>query len=102
MAGQSSIEGVLVDWSIDRPAAEPRLPVAWLGDAEVAAELDRIQRDRAQKTAREAELILRMAQLRPDVDDRQPGTPGARKTWRTTEPEFAGVSEFFPDEVAHA
>ena len=50
-----------------------------------------------------AELIRRLAELRPDVDDPAPGSPGARsRTWRKTEPEFAGVSEFFPDEVAHA
>lgn len=103
MAGSSVVEGVLVDWVATRPEVEPRLPVEWLDGAEVAAELSRIERNRARDTAREAELILRLAQLRPDTDDPPPGTPGARRrSWRTTDPEFPGVSEFFPDEVAHA
>jgi hypothetical protein len=60
-----------------------------------------IQRNPARDAAREAELILRLAELRPDVDDRQPGSPGARsRSWRKTDPELAGVSEFFPDELA--
>src|SRR3954470_15193564 len=102
IAGTSRVEGILVDWVRTQPAPEPRLPVGWLGDGEVAAELARIQRSRAMDTAREAELILPMAQLRPDTDDPPPGTPGARGDWRTTEPEFPGVSEFFPAEVGHA
>lgn len=103
MTGSSVVEGVLIDWAAAQPEPDPRLPVSWLGDQEVAAELARIQRNRARETAREAELILRMAELRPDADDPPPGTPGARaRSWRRTDPEFPGVSEFFPDEVAHA
>ncbi|WP_040338663.1 HNH endonuclease signature motif containing protein [Candidatus Blastococcus massiliensis] len=103
MAGTSMVEGFLFDWVRTQPEPDPRLPVSWLDDEEVAAELGRIQRHRARETAREAELILRLAELRPDVDDPQPGTPGTRsRTWRKTDPEFAGVSEFFPDELAHA
>ena len=46
--------------------------MAWLDDGEVAAELGRIQANRARETAREAELILRLAQLRPDAADPTP------------------------------
>ena len=103
MAGTSTVEGVVLDWVRIQPEPDPRLPVSWLNDEDVAAELALIQRNRARDVAREADLILRLAELRPDVDDPQPGTPGARsRTWRKTEAEFAGVSEFFPDEVAHA
>jgi hypothetical protein len=103
MSGASRVEGFLIDWVRIQPEPDPRLPVSWLEAEEVADELGRIQRNRARETAREAELILRLAELRPDVDDRQPGTPGARsRTWRKADPEFAGVSEFFPDELAHA
>ncbi len=103
LAGTSTVEGVAIDWVSARPEAHLDLPAEWLDDEQVAAELARIERDRARQTAREAELILRLAELRPDTDDPAPGTPGARRrSWRKTDPEFAGVSEFFPDEVAHA
>jgi hypothetical protein len=85
-----------------RPEPETRLPVRFLDDTEVAAELGIIQRNRARDAAREAELILRLAELRPDAEDPPANMPGARRTWRKTEPEFAGVSEFFPDELGHA
>jgi hypothetical protein len=101
--GTSRLEGFLIDWVVTQPERAPRLPVAWLDDEGVAAELLRIERDRARDAAREADLILRLAELRPDVDDPKPGTPGARsRAWRRTDPEFPGVSEFFPAEVAHA
>ncbi|WP_040339310.1 HNH endonuclease signature motif containing protein [Candidatus Blastococcus massiliensis] len=103
LAGTSVVEGLLIDWVYAQPEPRALPPVEWLDDVQVAAELARIQRDRARETAREAELILRLAELRPDVDDPAPGAPGARRrSWRKTDPEFAGVSEFFPDEVAHA
>jgi hypothetical protein len=102
MAGTSPVEGFLLDWVVSRPEPAPRLPVSWLADREVAAELGQIQRNRARDAAREAELILRLAELRPDIDDPQPGSPGARsRTWGKTDPEFPGVSEFFADELAH-
>src|SRR3954447_20850980 len=102
MAGTSRVEGVVFDWVVSRPEPDPRVPVSWLGDQAVAGELIRIQRNRARDAAREADLIVRLAELRPDVDDPAPGTPGARsRTWRKTDPEFPGVSEFFPDELAH-
>jgi hypothetical protein len=102
MSGQSSIEGYLVDWVSVQPEPDPRLPASWLTDEQVAARLQQIERNRARETAEEAELILRMAELRPDEEDPQPGTPGARAGWRRTDPEFPGVSEFFPREVGHA
>jgi len=103
MSGTSVMEGLLVDWVLTQRESDPRPPVWSLDDDGVAAELGRIERDRARDTAREADLILRLAELRPDVDDPPAGAPGARsRTWRKTDPEFAGVSEFFPDEVAHA
>ena len=103
IAGTSTVEGLVLDWVRIQPEPDPRLPVSWLSDEDVAAELALIQRNRARDVAREADLILRLAELRPDVDDPPPGTPGARsRAWRTTDSEFAGVSEFFPDEVAHA
>ena len=103
LAGTSAVEGVVIDWVGAQPEAHLDVPAEWLTDEQVAAELGRIERDRARQTAREAQLILRLAELRPDSDDPAPGTPGARRrSWRKTDPEFAGVSEFFPDEVAHA
>src|SRR4051812_42021231 len=102
MAGQALLEGVLVDWVGTQPVAEPRLPVAWLSRQQKAAELAGIERSRAMRTAREAELILGLAEDCPEELDLPPEAPGARRDWRQTEPEFPGVSEFFPDEVAHA
>src|SRR3954468_9278121 len=102
-AGTSLVEGILVDWVLTQPEPDLRPPVWSLDDEGVADELARLQRNRARDAAREADLILRLAELRPDTDDPRPGTPGARsRTWRKTDPEFPGVSEFFPDEVAHA
>ena len=68
----------------------------------MAAELGRIERNRARDAAREAELILRLAELRPDTDDPPPGTPGARRALAEDRAGVSGVSEFFPDELAHA
>jgi hypothetical protein len=101
--GSSVIEGMLVDWARVLPEPEALPPVFALDDEECAAELGRLQRNRARDAAREADIILRLAELRPDTDDPKPGTPGARsRTWRKTDPEFPGVTEFFPDEVGHA
>jgi hypothetical protein len=102
--GTTVVEGLLIDWAVTHSAPGPQVPVSLLDDRQVAAELDRLQRDRARTTAREAELILRLAELRPDVDDPPPGSPGARarSSSRVTDLEFPGVSEFFVDEVAHS
>ncbi|WP_040339596.1 HNH endonuclease signature motif containing protein [Candidatus Blastococcus massiliensis] len=103
VAGTSVVEGMLIDWVYPQREPEPRPPVAWLDAGHVARELEQIQRERARQTAREAELILRLAELRPDHDDPPPGTAGGRRrSWRKTDPQFPGVSEFFPDELAHA
>src|SRR4051812_9698439 len=100
LADSSLLEGVLVDWVITRPAIEPRLPVALLKAEQKAAELQRIRIERAKLSAWEAEVILGFAADRPDEQDPQPGTPGARSTeWRQTDPDFPGVSESFPDEL---
>ncbi|WP_116453578.1 HNH endonuclease signature motif containing protein [Blastococcus litoris] len=102
-SGTSSFEGLLLDWVLTRPEPDPRPPVWSLDDEGVAVELARLERNRAKETAREAELILRLAELRPDTDDPARGARGARSgAWRRSGPEFPGVSEFFPDEVAHA
>ena len=100
LAGSSVLEGVLVDWVVTQPTVAPGLPVGLLSAAQKAAELQRIQADRAKLAAREAEVMLGFAADRPDDHDPEPGTPGARSTeWRQTEPEFPGVSESFPDEL---
>jgi hypothetical protein len=79
------------------------LPVFALDDAGLAADLEQLERARARAAAREAQVILRLARMRPDTDHPEPGTAGGRsRTWRKTDPEFPGVSEFFVDEVAHA
>ena len=101
LSGRSSIEGYLVDWVSVQSEPDPRLPAAWASDGQVAARLQEIERNRARDTAEEAELILRLAELRPDDADPQPGTPGGRTAWRRTDPEFPGVSEFFTREVGH-
>src|SRR5689334_15397274 len=67
MAGTSRVEGVVLDWVVTRPEPALRLPVSWLADREVATELKQIQRNRARDAAREAELILRLAELRPHI-----------------------------------
>jgi hypothetical protein len=76
------------------------VPVPFLSAEEKAAELQRIQAERAKLSAREAEVMLGFAADRPDDHDPQPGTPGARsREWRQTDPEFPGVTESFPDEL---
>jgi hypothetical protein len=98
------------------PAGMPRvqIDVIYLGDRHVpetpasreerlAAELQAIQRRRAQDTAREAELVLDLAAARPAAHDPQPGSPGARKPgWsgRQTFHDGSGISEFFPAELS--
>jgi hypothetical protein len=75
--------------------------VCWLSAEEKAAELQGIGAERARLAAREAEVILAFAADRPDDEGPAEGRPGARsRTWRKTDPEFPGVSESFPRELA--
>src|SRR3954466_2248957 len=100
MAGTSTVEGLLVDWVRIRPTPEPRLPVSWLSAEEKAAELQRIQANRARDAAREAELILGLAADRPDELDPPPGSPGARRGSWKPDGELPGVSDSFPAELS--
>src|SRR3954454_320002 len=100
MAGTSVVEGMLVDWVRTRPTPEPRLPVSWLSAEEKAAELQRIQANRARDAAREAELILSLAGDRPDELDPPPGTPRARWGWWQPDGELPGVSDSFPAQLS--
>jgi hypothetical protein len=98
-AAPHSFEEIVVEFAW-RPAVVRPVP-AELSKEHTAARLQLIQRKRARDAAEEAEVILRLAQLCPDAEDPPPDHPGARKTyWRTARSEFAGVSEFFVDELA--
>src|SRR4051812_17437157 len=101
MTARADLEGFLADVVRLQPAPEPRLPVAWLTDQDKAAELQRIQADRARLAARENEVMLGFAADRTDEEDPPAGSPGARsRDWRVSDPEFPGVSESFPQELA--
>src|SRR4051812_11707732 len=100
MRGSSVVEGMLLDWVRTRPTPEPRLPVSWLSAEEKAAELQRIQANRARDAAREAELILALAADRPEELDPPPGTPGARRGSWKPDGELPGVSDSFPAELS--
>ena len=99
LTGSSSIEGFLIDWVRAQPAPDPRLPVPWLSKQEKAAELQRVQRRKAMEAAREAELILGMAEDTPDRFDPPPDSPGAKKGGWAADNELPGVSEFFTHEL---
>jgi hypothetical protein len=102
LSGPSVVEGLLIDRIPVWADVEVGMSVEALTDRRVAAELEVMQSAQARQVAREAELILRLADLRPDTDDPPAGVRGGRsRTWRTTDPEFPGVSEFFLPEVAH-
>src|SRR3954471_5386860 len=93
-----SFEGIVLD-VVRRP--EPPRPVGWMSPAEKAAELMRIQADRARLAARAKEVTLGCAAPRPDDAAPPADHPGARsRDWRQTDPEFPGVSESFPHELA--
>src|SRR6185312_12216902 len=99
-APHGSFREIVVDVAF-RPAPELPRPVSWLSPEEKAAELGRIQAERARLAAREADVILGFAADRPDDEDPPADHPGARSTvWRKTDPEFPGVSESFPHELA--
>ena len=98
--GRSSLEGLLLDWSLDQPAEPSRLPVALLSRAQKTAELQRVQRRKAIDAAYEAELVLGLAADTPDRFDPPPGTPGGHKRGWAPDGELPGVSEFFTAELA--
>ncbi|RBY85728.1 HNH endonuclease signature motif containing protein [Blastococcus sp. TF02A-30] len=100
IAGSSLVEGVLIDWSLDQSVASAVLPVGLLSKEQAAAELVRLQRRKAVDAAYEAELVLRMAELTPDVSDPRPGEPGAGSSGWGADGGVAGVSEFFAGELA--
>ena len=100
ISGSSTLEGVLVDWSLDQPVDLPVLPVALLSREQAAAELQRRQRRQAMDAAYEAELILRLAELTPDDADPPAGTPGARTPGWAAGNDAVGVSEFFAGELS--
>jgi hypothetical protein len=100
ISGQSFFEGRLIDWMVDRPRDLPRLPVEWLSKEQIAEELQRLQARRAADAAYEAELIVGMAALTPDLLDPSPEHPGARSRGWAPDTDLPGVSEFFPAELA--
>jgi hypothetical protein len=100
ISGSSTLEGVLIDWSLDQPVDLPGLPVGLLSREQAAAELVRRQRRQAMDAAYEAELILRLAELTADEFDPPAGTPGARRPGWSSRDDVAGVSEFFAAELA--
>jgi hypothetical protein len=100
ISGSSTVEGVLIDWSLDQPIDPPRLPVELLSREQTAAELQRRQRRQAMDAAYEAELILRLAELTSDEHDPPAGTPGARTPGWAAGDDPVGVSEFFAGELA--
>ena len=100
VCGSSQFEGVLIDWSLERPVDPPRLPVGVLSREQLAAELQRRQRRQAMDAAYEAELILALAELSPDDADPAPGTPGVRRSGWSAARDVVGVSEFFASELA--
>jgi Domain of unknown function (DUF222) len=98
--GASVVEGRLIDWSLELPLPDRRLPVALLSKAQKATELQRVQSRRAMDAAYEAELVLGLADDTPDTLDPPADHPGARKGSWAPDTELPGVSEFFSAELA--
>jgi hypothetical protein len=99
-ASGHSFREIVVDVAF-RPVPERPRPVSRLTPEQKAAELRRIRAERARLAVREADVILGFAADRPDDEDPPADHPGARSgTWRQTDPEFPGVSESFPQELA--
>ncbi len=79
------------------------MPVAARTDAEIAIELQRIQRMEVRLAAYTADLVAELAARRPDTFDLPAGVPGAAAPgWHPAPGRVAavGVSEFFADELA--
>ncbi|SDO71728.1 HNH endonuclease signature motif containing protein [Geodermatophilus sp. DSM 45219] len=89
---------------VGSPVLAEVLPVYARTAAEKAAELERVQRVKAELAAYEVELVAAFAADRPDTLDRQPGQRGAAAgagDGSVPGPGApAGVSEFFADELA--
>ena len=98
--GRQSVGELLLDWSIDQPLPDRRLPVALLSKSQKAAELQRVQARRAMDAAYEAELVMGLADDTPDTLDPPAGHPGAKKGSWAPDTELPGVSEFFTAELA--
>jgi hypothetical protein len=98
--GWRSVEALLLDWAVEEPLADRRLPVALLSKAQKAAELQRVQARRAMDAAYEAELVMGLADDTPDTLDPGADHPGARRGSWAPDAELPGVSEFFPAELA--
>ena len=83
------------------PSLGEQLPVYARTPAEKAAELQRVQQAKAELAAYELELVAAFAADRPASLDRRPGEPGAAADADAEDDAApAGVSEFFPDELA--
>ena len=89
---QQSVEGLLIDWSMDQPLPDRRLPVSLLSRAQKAAELQRVQARRAMDAAYEAELVMALADETPDSLDPPADHPGATKGSWAPDTELPGVS----------
>jgi hypothetical protein len=76
------------------------VPLASASSERVAGRLQGLQGARAKLAAEEAELILRLAELRPVDGDPAPDHPGAKRRGWSPHEEHDGVSEFFLDELA--
>ncbi len=100
LAGWQTVEGVLLDWAVDQPLPDRRMPVALLSKAQKAAELQRVQARRAIDAAYEAELVMGLADDTPDTLDPSADHPGAKKGSWAPDTELPGVSEFFTAELA--
>src|SRR3954452_45557 len=98
-AGARSFGEFVLDVVYELAVSRPRPSAAMSSKEHTAARLQLIQRKRARDAAEEAEFILRLAELCPDAVDPPPDHPGAKKTYWRTDREFAGVSEFFVDEL---
>jgi Domain of unknown function (DUF222) len=97
---EDELATLLVEVEQARAPQLRRLQVARLTREQKAAELARVQADRAREAAWEAELILSLAEDTPDTLDPPPGTPGARKRGWAPDAELPGVGEFFVPELA--
>lgn len=95
---RSPLEAALAGWLVERPPSVGRLPVHLLSPEEKATELGRVQARKAMDSAYEAELVMALAEDRPDTDDPPPGHPGARR--RSPGSPVPGTSEFLPQELA--